>query len=113
MRPSKYEYEVFRGAIGAIALNAAILMTIFLLFFLLSIFLRFIGLVAPGDSPKRLLELLLLSAYGFGFTQLIGVIPYIFWLRHKQRFGAMHGAIVTMLVLLLANGSCFLMILLP
>lgn len=49
--------------------------------------------------------------YGFifiGLIQLIYVIPIVFWLKRRQRWGLMKGIIIGAILTALLNGGCFL-----
>ncbi len=45
-----------------------------------------------------------------GLTQLIYVIPMVFWLKRQRRWGLMKGIIIGAVLTALLNGGCWLLI---
>lgn len=46
--------------------------------------------------------------FGIGISQLIYVIPVIFWARSKQKWGLMKGVIIGAVITALLNGGCWI-----
>ncbi|MGC1396473.1 MAG: hypothetical protein WA828_19595 [Coleofasciculaceae cyanobacterium] len=48
--------------------------------------------------------------FSIGIAQLIYVIPAIFWLKQRGRFGLMKGVIIGAVITALLNGGCWLFV---
>jgi hypothetical protein len=48
------------------------------------------------------------AIFGIGISQLLYVVPVIFWARKQQEWGLMKGVIIGAVITALLNGGCFL-----
>lgn len=51
-----------------------------------------------------------IALFGIGISQLMYVIPVIFWARSKQKWGLMKGVIIGAVITALLNGGCWIIL---
>ena len=84
----------------------------FWLIYLLIIFISIINSSYPtalGTYLTTEYRFLLLLAVP-GLSQLFYVIPLVFWLKRRQRWGLMKGVIIGAVITALLNGSCWILL---
>ncbi|MEP0770716.1 hypothetical protein NDA06_15680 [Trichocoleus sp. ST-U1] len=62
-------------------------------------------------SIYSIAQILAILIFSIGLSQLLYVVPIIFWLRRQQRWGLMKGVIIGAVLTALLNGGCWLLIL--
>ncbi len=74
--------------------------------------LTILGAIASAASSTGNSSIGIIYLYallGIGITQLIYVIPLVFWLRWKRKWGLMKGIIIGAVLTALLNGGCWLL----
>ncbi len=51
---------------------------------------------------------LVIGLFGIGISQLIYVIPVVFWARSQEKWGLMKGVIIGAVITALLNGGCWI-----
>ena len=59
---------------------------------------------------EEIFIVLLFAFLGISITQLLYVVPLIFWTSAKGRYDTMKGVIIGAVITLLLNGGCFLLL---
>ncbi len=74
--------------------------------------LTILGVIAsiPISGVNYFVAIYIYALAGIGITQLIYVIPLIFWLRWKRKWGLMKGIILGAVITALLNGGCWLLV---
>ncbi|WP_190414502.1 hypothetical protein [Coleofasciculus sp. FACHB-125] len=62
-------------------------------------------------SIYSIAQILAILIFSIGLSQLLYVVPIIFWLRRQQRWGLMKGVIIGAVLTALLNGGCWILIL--
>lgn len=74
--------------------------------------LTILGAIASAASSTGNSSIGIIYLYallGIGITQLIYVIPLVFWLRRERKWGFMKGIIIGAVLTALLNGGCWLL----
>lgn len=70
-----------------------------------------ISLSGTGTALGSAISALLVYALFFiGISQLVYILPIIFWLRRRQKWGLMKGVIIGAVLTALLNGGCWLLL---
>jgi hypothetical protein len=100
--------EMISGIFVVLALHFAAFWLLFLLIYLIAIL---------NNSFPTPIGTYLTTDYRFfillsvpGLTQLLYVIPLVFWLKRRQRWGLMKGVISGAVITALLNGGCWLLL---
>ena len=100
--------NIVLGVLLLLGLHVAAFCGFFVLLFLLSALYSYL--------PNPIINYLI-SNYRFliwlaspGLTQLIYVIPIVFWLKRQRRWGLMKGIIIGAVLTALLNGGCWLLL---
>ena len=106
MRQRNETNEIVIGVLLLIGMHFAAFWLLYLLIILISRF---------NSSVPTPIGTYLTTGYRFfillgspGLTQLIYVIPIVFWLKRRQRWGLIKGVIIGAILTALLNGGCFL-----
>lgn len=83
---------------------------VFILHILAILIVGFIANVIP--LPPSINDLLLYALLGISLSQLVYVIPVIFWAKRRQKFALMKGVIIGAVITALLNGGCWLLLVL-
>ena len=107
MRQRNEAWEIIRGILLLIGMHFAAFLAVILL---LSPFIIFLALKTGSLSPipQIIREFFNIFISIIGLPQLIYVIPIVFWLKRRQRWGLMKGVIIGAILTALLNGGCFL-----
>lgn len=106
MRQRNETVEIFGGVLLLLGMHFAAFWLVYLLIILISRFNSFVPTpIGTYITTDYRFLILLVSP---GLTQLIYVIPIVFWLKRRQRWGLMKGVIIGAILTALLNGGCFL-----
>lgn len=91
--------QVIYGILLLIGMHAIAIAVIFVL-----------GFILFSNTPNYgILFFWIYAAFGFGLIQLLYVIPVVWRLKQRQRWGMMKGVIIGAVITALINGGCFLL----
>ena len=74
--------------------------------------LTILGVIASATTStvNYFVVIYIYALGGIGITQLIYVIPLVFWLRRERKWGLMKGIILGAVITALLNGGCWLLV---
>jgi hypothetical protein len=98
--------EFFRVFIGFISVFVLHMIGVFLIYIIGAI-VQYLGLEAINPI---LSQIGLFAVLGIGITQLIYLVPYCFFLNHKNRDAEIKGVIIGAIITFLLNGGCWLIV---
>lgn len=104
MRQRNETWEIIGGILLLIGMHFAAFLLLYLLIILLVRFKSFVTILIITYITTNFFN----SFIFIGLTQLIYVIPIVFWLKRRQRWGLMKGVIIGAILTALLNGGCFL-----
>lgn len=108
MSPRNEFSKVISGFLLVLGMHVVFVVTVFLLLYLFNV------LAATFDPSSRLVGIMLsagiYSIFWIGLTQLLYVIPTLFFLKRRQRFGIFKGVVIGAVVTALLSGGCWLLV---
>ena len=101
-----------RNEVRGIILGVLLLIGMHFAAFLFScVILVIISIIPTPISNNYLwLPLIVVPSAGIGLFQILYVIPVVFWLKRRQKWGLMKGVIIGAVLTALLNGGCWLLV---